>query len=102
MSDHPSDAPPPSAADPVSLADSVESMSDEALLQLLEESRIVIRPGGQVVIENLTAGLLDVAYTLDPDNPGVQCRVDARDEAAQGSDGEGAQGGDGEPSGEAP
>jgi len=63
----------------VELAQRVSEMSPDQLKTLLEESRIVIRPGGEVVIENLTADLLDVAYELDPDNPGIQCRVDATD-----------------------
>lgn len=72
------DAPEPvEPVDPVELANSLESLDDDALRKLLEESRIVIRPGGEVIIENLTAGLLDVAYTLDPENPGIQCRVEA-------------------------
>lgn len=33
----------------------------------IEESRIVIRPDGQVVIENLSERLVDVALELDPD-----------------------------------
>lgn len=65
------DAAPSDAA--VDVANSVESLSDDQLKTLLEQSRIVIRPGGEVVIENLTADLLDVAYELDPENPGVTC-----------------------------
>lgn len=33
----------------------------------LEESRIVIRPDGEVVIENLSEALAEVALSLDPD-----------------------------------
>jgi hypothetical protein len=33
----------------------------------IEESRIVIRPDGEVVIENLSERLVDVALELDPD-----------------------------------
>lgn len=57
--------------------DDIESMSDEQLLKMLEESRIVIKKGGEVIIENLTPGLLEVAFELDPDNEGIQCRLEA-------------------------
>jgi hypothetical protein len=33
----------------------------------LEESRIIIRPDGEVVIENLSEALAEVALSLDPD-----------------------------------
>lgn len=78
----PTKAPPTRASDgAVEAAQDLESMSDDQLKQLLEESRIIIKSGGEVVIENLTPSLLDVAYTLDPDNPGIQCRVDAMNDA---------------------
>ena len=57
-------------------ADNLETMTDAELTQFLQESRIVIRPGGEVVIENLTPDLLVIADELDPDNPGVQCRLE--------------------------
>lgn len=40
-----------------------------------EESRIVIRPDGQVVIENLSALLAEVATSLDPDAE-LACRLE--------------------------
>lgn len=70
-----------SAASLVEAANNLENLSQEELQELLQESRIVIKPGGQVVIENLTADLLEVAYELDPDNPGIQCRVPGEDGA---------------------
>jgi hypothetical protein len=40
-----------------------------------EETRIVIRPDGEVVIENLSALLAEVAEELDPDGE-IACRVE--------------------------
>ena len=68
----------------VEQANNLGSMSDEELLGMLEESRIVIRPGGEVVIENMTLDLLEVAFELDPDNPGVSCRIDGSDAVQDG------------------
>lgn len=69
--------------DLMALAESMENMDPEQIQQLLEESRIVIKPGGEVVIENLTTDMLGVAYELDPENPGIQCRVDAASEGGE-------------------
>ena len=41
-----------------------------------EESRIVIRPDGEVVIENLSESLAEVALELDPDAEAMACRID--------------------------
>ena len=40
----------------------------------LEDSRIVIRPDGEVVIENLSELLAEVASELDPET-GLICRI---------------------------
>lgn len=41
-----------------------------------EESRIVIRPDGEVVIENLSELLAEVALTLDPEDADLTCRLE--------------------------
>jgi hypothetical protein len=41
----------------------------------VEESRIVIRPNGEVVIENLSEALAEVAIELDPEGD-LACRLD--------------------------
>jgi hypothetical protein len=65
------------AASAVDAAEGLESMSDDQLMKMLEESRIIIKKGGEVIIENLTPGLLEVAFELNPDQPSIQCRVEA-------------------------
>ncbi|MBN1945073.1 MAG: hypothetical protein JW797_05320 [Bradymonadales bacterium] len=42
----------------------------------LEESRIIIRPDGEIVIEHLSELLAEVALQLDPDSESLQCRLD--------------------------
>jgi len=42
---------------------------------VLDGSRIIIEPNGRVIIENLTADLLDVAAALNPDDLSLQCRI---------------------------
>ena len=46
----------------------------EPPLEPTEESRIVIRPDGEVVIENLSELLAEVAVELDPDTD-LACRI---------------------------
>ena len=41
----------------------------------LEESRIIIRPDGEVVIENLSATLADAVEAMDPETLEVSCRL---------------------------
>lgn len=41
-----------------------------------EESRIVIRPGGEVVFENLSELLAEVALELDPETRELVCRLE--------------------------
>ena len=60
--------------DPMQLLEALEGGAD--LDQLMLESRIVIKPGGQVIIENLTPDMLELAYALNPDDPGIHCRLD--------------------------
>jgi hypothetical protein len=71
----------PDVATTASAPDDLESLSDDQLLKMLEESRIVIKKGGEVIIENLTPGLLEVALELNPDQPSIVCRVDGADDA---------------------
>lgn len=39
-----------------------------------EQSRIIIKPGGEVIIENLSMSLLELAELLDPDAK-LSCRL---------------------------
>ena len=80
----------PGAVDAAEAADDLESLSDDQLLKMLEESRIVIKKGGEVIIENLTPGLLEVALELNPDQPSIQCRVGSADDADDADDTGGA------------
>lgn len=41
-----------------------------------EESRIIIRPNGEVVIENLSELLAEVAAELDPDDLELVCLLE--------------------------
>ena len=50
--------------------------------QPLEESRIIIRPGGEVVIENLSERLVEVALELDPESD-LTCRLPTAGQSAK-------------------
>jgi hypothetical protein len=41
----------------------------------LEESRIIIRADGEVVIENLTVTLADAIEAMEPETTEVSCRL---------------------------
>ena len=49
-----------------------------------EESRIIIRPNGEVVIENLSELLAEVAAELDPDDLELVCLLEEPDEGSEG------------------
>ena len=57
---------------PTQKKNSPASFEDE--LQPEQESRIFIRPDGEVVIENLSAALAEVALELDPESE-IACRL---------------------------
>ena len=46
-----------------------------------EQTRIVIRPGGEVVIENLSEEMLELALQLGADPESLVCRLDPTDSA---------------------
>lgn len=54
-----------------------------------EESRIVIRSDGTVVIENLTETLAEVAVALNPEDIDLSCRLDLDGSGDSSATGEG-------------
>lgn len=46
-----------------------------------EQTRIIIRPGGEVVIENLSEEMLELALELGADDESLTCRLDPTDSA---------------------
>lgn len=46
----------------------------------IEESRIIIRPNGHVVIENLSELLAEVAVELNPDDLELVCLLEESDD----------------------
>ncbi|MCA9561847.1 MAG: hypothetical protein KC561_00090 [Myxococcales bacterium] len=50
----------------------------------VEESRIVVRPNGEVVIENLSELLLEVAEELDPEMQELLCMLQPKAGEEQG------------------
>lgn len=67
--------------------DTTQGAAASIELVLDSGSRIIIEPSGRVIIENLTADLLDVATALNPDDLSLQCRVALReDEADEGGE----------------
>jgi len=66
---------PPQSNPPKPDPDESSHSSDETEFPE-EESRIVIRNDGTVVIENLTETLAEVAVALNPEDADLSCRLD--------------------------
>ncbi len=63
-----------------------QDTTEEDLAALLDACRIVIRPNGEVVFENLSPAMLDVALALNPEAPSLHCRLDTIDKCGAGND----------------
>lgn len=52
----------------------------------VEQTRIIIRPGGEVVIENLSEDMLELALELGADDDDLTCSIDDADSATERED----------------